>query len=126
MKLTLAAGFAAIVAGSFAIAQDASLVGKYSGNYASDRSKDNPVVLTIESVENGVVKGSVLRATTGARGGRCSGTYPVEGTVKDGTLSVRSTATSGRGEECNFFFSGSVDGNKLVGRIGQNSATLSK
>jgi hypothetical protein len=126
MKLHLPFAGAALLAATFAFAQDSSLPGKYSGNYTSGGGTSVRIVLDIKSVENGAVKGTAERFSTTRRGGQCSGEYPVEGTLKDNTLSVRSLEQGGPSGDCAFRYTAAVQGGKLVGKLGQNDLELTK
>ena len=128
MKLIIA-GCLVFVASSVAIAQDSSLVGKYSGDFQGGRSVTG-IVLNIKSIEDGVVKGTVERFTSGrgmhGTGAACTGEFPVEGTYKGNALQVRSVEKGGRADDCGVNLRMQVEGNKLVGTFGKNNLTLSK
>lgn len=52
MKLSIAAGCFVFIAGPVALAQDSSLIGKYSGSFqGSDGGRETRVVLNINSVD---------------------------------------------------------------------------
>ncbi len=108
-------------------AQEA-LVGKYSGAFTQPtRNGDQQVGLTLEisSVEGGAVKGTAVRMAPPGRGG-CRGEYPVEGTVKGNELTLKATEKGGPAGDCNVNLKLTVEGNKLVGTMGQFKTTLSK
>lgn len=126
MKPTLPFAGAALLVATFALAQDASLVGKYSGNYTSGGGTGVRIVLDIKSVDNGAVKGTAERISTTRRGGQCAGEYPVEGTLKDNTLTVRSVEQGGPSGDCVFRYTAAVQGGKLVGKLGNNELELTR
>ena len=99
-----------------------SLIGKYTGSYASTTRNGNTiqrgVELTIVSVDNGVVKGTAEVT----RRGSCSGAYPMEGKLEGKTLVMRSTEKGGSASDCSFRLKATHEGNKLVGTVGQGSA----
>ena len=106
-----------------ACAQDA-LVGTYRGSYAVQTTKGHlrfGVTLAITGVEDGKVKG-----TATLHDGVCRGSYPVEGLVKDGGIGVRATQKGGPAGDCGFGFKGKIDGNRLVGNMGQFEVELRK
>ncbi len=107
-------------------AQEA-LVGKYSGSwvYPSNRGDvSGTLALEVTSVDGETVKGKATRAAQ-IYGG-CDGEYPVAGTLKGNELTLRSTTKGGRARDCNLTARFTVEGNKLVGTLGQFKATLSK
>lgn len=104
-------------------AQDSSLLGTYSGSAALKNNKTAGVRLTIEGIENGVVKGTASRFQKGA----CNGDYPLEGTLKDGNLVLKASEKGGPAGDCNFKINVKVVGEKLVGTwIGDQPIELSK
>jgi len=105
-----------------AYAQDSSLLGTYSGSAALN-NKTAGIRLTIEGIENGVVKGTASRFQKGA----CNGDYPLEGTLKDGNLIMKASEKGGSAGDCNFRINVKVVGEKLVGTwIGDQPIELSK
>jgi hypothetical protein len=113
----------ALLSASLALAQD-SLVGTYTGNYLlSNRSGDTPVglQLIIESVENGVVKGTARLSRT-SKANYCAGEYPVQGTYRDNTLKLRSSERSGIAADCGLSLNLKQEGNKLTGTRGSGHA----
>jgi hypothetical protein len=114
-----------VFATSFATAQDAPPIGKYSGNHQIGTS-DVRVALDIKSVEAGTVKGTLERYVSTRRGGSCDGEFPVQGTYKDNKLDVRTIEKVGKASDCIFRLRMNVQGNKLVGNMGKTELTLSK
>ena len=124
MKLLGGVAFVAMTcASAAALAQD-SLAGTYKGDYevyGSGGQRRFGVTLVISGVEDGKVKG-----TATLHQGNCRGDYPVEGSVKDGVIGVRSTTKGGPSGDCGFGFKGKVDGNRLVGNMGKYDVELRK
>ena len=105
-----------------ALAQN-SLVGTYSGSQPLKNNKTAGVRLVIDSVDNGVVKGTASRYQKGA----CNGDYPVEGTLKDDNLVMKAIEKGGSAGDCNFKLNVKVVGDRLVGTgINDNPIELSK
>lgn len=103
-------------------AQD-SLIGKYTGSYERRTNRGDErygVELNIVSVENGIAKGTAVR-----NGRQCPGTYPVEGTVKDNRLELKS-GKGGTADDCAANFRLVAEGNKLKGTMGSTPVELSK
>ena len=107
-------------------AQD-SPVGKYTGNYETTgiANVTHSVTVEISSFEGGKVKGIATRNST-ARTSGCRGQYPIEGTYKDNKISLRETEKGGPAGDCTFRFTGTREGDALVGKFGQNDLTLRK
>ena len=104
--------------------------GKYSGSFSSGRSTIS-IVLDIKSVENGTVQGIGERHGTDQSGKRfqrgCIGSFPLKGTAKGDTIDLQSAEKfGGSGEECQFRIRGTVSGNKILGKIGQNDVELTR
>jgi hypothetical protein len=109
-----------------ALAADALEPGKYTGAYdvqTRTGSGSVGVDLDIKEVKAGKVKAVALVSRNGA----CDGEYTMEGTYKAGKLSLKATQRAGRSGDCNFGFTASPDGNKLVGKTaGGRALTLAK
>jgi hypothetical protein len=124
MKIMISAAVGiAIVCATTAFAQDAAL-GTYKGSFDVQTSGGMMAVgvnLTINSVDDGKVKGS---ATLGGRG--CAGDYPLEGTLRGSDLAVRATRKGGVAGDCDFGFRGTVQGDRLVGKAGRFDLELRK
>lgn len=112
MKKTCAL-FGAVLFAATGYAQE-SLLGKYSGSSTvadGGRSLTRGAVLTITSVENGVVKANYTVASR-----RCSGEIPMEGTLREDKLHLASVAQGGRAGDCSRTLNLIVKDNTLVGR----------
>ena len=95
------------------LAQELS-IGKYSGSYQpSMGGKNYSLELNITRFENNAVEASVLRY-----GVSCSGEYKLKGSYKESKLTLRSIADGGNAGDCKTNLSLSLDGNKLVGKLG--------
>jgi hypothetical protein len=105
-----------------------TLVGKYSGHYVfkgSTGDRNQGLTLEITSAEGDAVKGKAVRMGSGMFVG-CNGEYPVEGKLKGNALILRSVTKSGPAGDCSMTLRLTVEGNKLVGTLGQMKAELSK
>lgn len=96
-------------------------VGTYSGSYARITREGNAqvgVTLEIREVLDGKVKGTVRTAgaTSDSGSGGCDGTYPVEGTLTDNTLRLRTAAQGGRAGDCWFTVGLMFEGDRLTGK----------
>jgi hypothetical protein len=103
--------------------------GTYSGTYQGAGSNTRiTITLNVQSVTDGLVKGTARRNTSNMRGATpaCDGEYPVQGTFKDGQLAVRETAKGGKTGDCGIGVRAKLQGNKLVGKSGPNDVELSK
>ena len=119
-----AAGFAGALLLSFTALSQESLPGAYQGAFEVHTNlgiQSVGVTLKIDAVDDGKVKGV---ATMGGRA--CAGDYPVEGTLKGQQIAVRATQKGGRAGDCSFAFAGTVDGNRLVGKMGKYDVELRK
>lgn len=99
---------------SAAFAQD-SLIGRYTGSYSFAGTTGDTllgVTLVIASVEGGEIKGTVDLNSRGA----CAGTYPMQGTLKEGALRLR--GKGGRAGDCGFGLDLTQQDGKLVGTVG--------
>lgn len=115
---------------SWAFAQELS-PGKYSGSFSPGAQGFSvSISLDIKSVENGTVAGTGERHTQHQGGKRsaqgCSGSFPLTGTVKGSAVDLRAAEKFGPAGDCSFRIVGTVSGNKIVGKIGQNEVELSK
>ena len=109
-----------------AMAEDSALVGTWKGQYITGAQTTHSIALDIKSVDNGVIKGTVQRHTNARVPDVCnSGEYPVEGSVKGNTLRVRGQATL-RGQECSYTLNGTVEGDKILAKVGQREFTMTK
>ena len=104
--------------------------GKYSGRYPAGPSTIT-ITLDIKSVENGTVQGIGERQGTDQSGQRfqrgCIGSFPLKGTAKGDSIDLQAAEKfGGSGAECQFRIRGTVSGNKIVGKIGQNDIELTK
>ena len=109
-----------------AIAEDSALVGTWKGQYISGAQTTHSIALDIKSVENGIIMGTVQRHTNARVPDVCvSAEYPVEGWVKGNTLRVRGQA-SVRGQDCSYTLNGTVEGDKILAKVGQREFTLTK
>ena len=100
-----------------------SPIGKYDASYSSEgiNARTIPVTIIISSIERDIVKG------TGIRGDKsCRGEYPLEGTFEDNQIRLRATTKGGPAGDCGFGFTGTVEGNSLVGRYGQRELQFRK
>jgi hypothetical protein len=88
----------------------------------SGKTGDRPwgLELNITSVESANVKGTLLR-----HGAQCKGDFELEGTLKENQLVLRSNK-GGPSGDCTSNFRLTVEGNKLVGTMGNFPAQLSK
>jgi hypothetical protein len=93
------------------LAAQESLLGRYSGTMGADNNKRIGIQLDIESVADGVVKGTATRFQNGA----CRGEYPVEGITDGDMLKLKATQKGGPLEDCNFKLDVKIEGSKLVG-----------
>lgn len=112
-RLALALFILPIALGTNSYAEE-SLLGTYRGSFqgGKNNNKTNGVSLIIESVENGIVKGTATRFQKGA----CNGDYLMEGELSGKTLTMKSTEKGGRLEDCSFGINVTQDGNTLVGK----------
>lgn len=121
-SLTILLSVVALAVSMDALAQN-SLLGTYSGSQPLKNNKTAGVRLVIDSVDNGIVKGTASRSQKGA----CNGDYPVEGTLKDDNLVMKAIEKNGGAGDCNFKLKVKVVGDKLVGTgINDNPIELSK
>ena len=107
---------------SIAQAQE-SLLGKYSGSYERRTNRGDErygVELNLTSIENGAVKGSAVR-----HGRQCPGTYPMEGTLSDNRLTLKS-GKGGNADDCSANMRLTVEGDKLKGTLGNTPIELSR
>jgi hypothetical protein len=111
---------------SFAVAQDNPMVGKWSGSYVSGKNTTVRVVLDVKNVDGEKIQGTGTLYSSARRGGECSGEYSVEGTLKGKELRVRSTEKGGPAGDCNFNLAGTLEGNKLLAKRGQNEFEMTK
>jgi hypothetical protein len=80
------------------------------------------LVVIIDSVEGGAVKGSLT-----IMGSQCPGDYPFEGKLGDGKLQLHTTEKGGRAGDCGLRLNLTVEGNKLKGTTGAgHQAELSR
>jgi hypothetical protein len=124
MKLLIVSACVAMTCITTTAFAQASIAGTYNGDYevyGSGGQRRFGITLVINSVEDGKVKGSAT-----LHQGSCRGEYPVEGTVKDDVIGVRSTAKGGTAGDCSFGFKGKVDGNRLVGNMGKYDVVFRK
>lgn len=123
-------GLAAMLAALGGIAQGqeaAPLSDKYSGGYVTQTRTGNTtrvgVELTILQVEGTKVTATLKRFAPPA----CSGEFPMAGSIKDDTLTLRSTEKAGASGDCSFSLSAKREGNKLIGTaLGNRPLELSK
>ena len=124
MKFSAVAAFTMFAAiSSLAHAQE-TLSGKYQGFITVQTaagSRNLGVVMNLQSSESGAVTG-----TGTINDGPCADDFPLGGTFKEGELRVGSRKKGGRGGDCGFTFSGKLEGNKLVGRLGSYDLELRK
>jgi hypothetical protein len=129
MKMPIACGVAvALLFSASTLAQEPVLSGKYSGGYTSNRDTQIRLVLDIKSVENGVVKGTISRYSSANRAPQCSGEFPLEGTLKGNQLRIRTAEGSGNTgpDDCVLRLHATVEGNKLLGKVGPNEFELTR
>ncbi len=110
--LLMAAG----VTASMGVLADDLQPGKYTGSMTKMGYRNVEqwgIAVLIESVEQGVAKGVATRYK-----GNCQGDVPVEGKLEGNTLTLRETAKGGRAGDCGFRATFTVDGSKLVGKMG--------
>ena len=111
-----AAGMMLVSAGVWA---EEPLTGKYDGSYTSPSHRGprpRGLTIVIESVEGGVVKGVATRHAE-----KCRGDYPVQGKMDGNKLELRETEKGGPAGDCGFKANLTVEGNKLVGTMGDGS-----
>jgi hypothetical protein len=88
------------------------------------------ITLDITSIENGAVQGRGERQGTDQSGIRfkmgCIGSFPLTGTAKGSTVDLRAAEKFGAAGDCQFRIRGTVQGNKIIGKIGQSDIELSK
>jgi len=95
---------------------DALQPGKYTGavTVMGNRNIEQwGMAVQIDSVEQGVARGLATRYR-----GKCQGDVPVEGKLEGNTLTLRETAKGGRAGDCGFRATLTVDGPKLMGKMG--------
>jgi len=112
----VAAGMMLVSAGVWA---EEPMTGKYSGTWTAPSYRGpRPFGLTIviESVEGGVVKGIATRME-----GKCRGDIPVAGKLEGNKVHLRETEKGGPAGDCGFSANMTVEGNKLVGTMGDGS-----
>ena len=119
-RIHAAAALIGLALACAALAQP-NIAGKYSGNYTRTTREGDAlvgVILEIREVVDGKVKGTVQTwgAASDSGSGGCDGTYPVEGTLTDNTLRLRTTAQGGRAKDCWFTVGLMVEGDRLVGK----------
>jgi hypothetical protein len=128
MSVKSSAAFLFLLVSASAAGQDTPITGKWSGSYTGGRGTPitTRVVLDIQSVEGERVKGKGSVNSSMMRGQGCSGEFPFEGTFKENTLRVKATDKFGPGGDCTFGLSGTIEGNKLSAKRGENEFTMTK
>jgi hypothetical protein len=122
-------GAAGLLAGTVVFAQEADIVGKYSGSWTGEQGQRLAAVLDIRTVEGNKVTGVLERFSNPGRqtGWRpCDGEYPVSGTLRGNELNLITTEPGGRAGDCRARIRAAVQGDKLVGTIGRSHVELSK
>ena len=125
-KIIIAVG--SILVFSCPVFAQQTLLGKYSGSFMQRTHRgDYSAGLTLEivSLEGDTAKGKVWRSSATQRGS-CAGEYPVEGTLKDNALILKSTEKGGHAADCGVNLKLTVEGSKLVGTMNNFKAELSK
>ena len=128
MKRLVFAFFVVISMGNTAFLHaDDALLGTYNGGFLytggiTSSPTQVGVRLVLNSVENGLVKGTA----TLLGGGPCQGDYPMQGKYEGNKLGMISTAKGGRAGDCTFGFRAVKEGDKLTGTTGGYAMTLSK
>jgi hypothetical protein len=110
----------------FAMAQQLE-PGKYTGT-ASNSRNSSVLELEIISVSESQVNGKLVRYPRNKRqgGSGCAGTFDVEGSHRDGTLTLRVVERGGAAGDCGGRLVLKAEGNKLTGTLGDMQAELSK
>ena len=124
MQLALAAGFAVLSCVSAAAIAQQSIMGTYNGSIEvrTPRGLERMgVTMVISDIEDGKLKG-----TGTIQQGPCRGDYPIEGNMKGDAIGVISKGKGGASGDCVFGFRGKVDGERLVGNMGQYEVEFRK
>lgn len=119
MKIAAIAAAAGAVFLSAEVWADGPTIGKYDGSYTmpSHRGpRPRGLTIVIESVEGGLVKGVATRHED-----KCRGDYPVQGKMDGNKLQLRATEKGGPAGDCGFSANMTVEGNKMVGTMGDGS-----
>ena len=126
MKTAAAVAIAGVMLMATCVYAQESLSGRYTGNLLVNTSSQGTqavgLALVIDSVEGGVVKGTVTRFAAGRIGAGCAGSYPMEGKLEDKKLALHSAGKGGQAGDCSLRLNLSVEGNKLIGTAGGGNA----
>jgi len=109
MKRIIVVLLFALVTVTVAQASNESIVGEYSGVFIGPRGGSAGLRITIASLEGQNVKGEVV-----FYGEFCSGAFPMDGTIVDGVVTLRSYRVGRCGERK---FNLRLDGNALSGTL---------
>jgi hypothetical protein len=90
--------------------------GKWTGSYmrrTNQGLQGTGLVVNIDSVQEGVLRGSVT-----IHGSQCAGDYPAAGRVTDGKVQIHTTEQGGRAGDCGLRLDLVLEGNRLRGTTG--------
>lgn len=91
------------------------------GSFQADGRRLIGLSINITGDESGTVTGIAKNYSQ-----NCAGDYVFRGTVKGTELLLRSQTKAGRFGDCGFNFRGTLEGNKIVGKLGDLDASLYK
>lgn len=116
MRLAVAMTMAVGMMAPALVSAEESVIGKYTGSFIVSTSRGpirTGLGLVLDSAEGGVVKGNAKIFDWS-----CAGDYPMEGTLAEGKMQLRSTAKGGRAGDCSLRLNLAVDGDRLTGTTG--------
>ena len=128
----LAAGSFCLLLTSFLAAAQELTPGKYTGSYIPAQFPNAlvSIMVNIKSVENGAITGQGELHATSKMGTRlregCFGGFPIKGTVKGDAVDIMAAEKWGPAGDCQFRVRGTVQGNKIRGKIEESDIELSK
>ena len=124
MRLARAMVLTALLAGNGVLHAQDTVAGSYVGSYDVQTPigfQSFGITVVISSIENGVVTGTATRHR-----GSCAGELPLRGKYQGNEISLGATAKGGKAGDCGFGFKGTVDGNRLIGKMGSTELVLRK
>jgi hypothetical protein len=125
MRVAAALLIVAGAAASLVVLAEDLQPGRYTGSFTKQGNRNIEqwgIALQIDSVDQGVVKGMASRYR-----GNCKGDVPIQGKLDGNTLEIRETEKGGRAGDCGFRATLTVEGKRLVGKMGSGEpAELSR
>jgi hypothetical protein len=101
-----------------------SPLGNYVGSYevpVGSVTRTAGLSINITADENGMVTGVATNYSY-----NCAGDYVFRGTLRGNELVLRSSTKAGRLGDCGFGFRGTLEGNKIEGKLGNLNVSLYK